>query len=77
MFLYDNGLHGLHVIVGTIFIIVCYFRLCHCHFSSRRHLGFEMAIWYWHFVDVIWILVYFLVYWWSNTATPPIYDILV
>lgn len=38
------------------------------HFSSDRHLGFEMSIWYWHFVDVVWILVYFILYWWSNSS---------
>ena len=56
-----------HLIIGTIFLIICYFRFCLCHFSSKRHLGFEMAIWYWHFVDVVWILVFISIYWWGNT----------
>jgi len=66
VFFLITGFHGFHVIVGTIFIIVCYFRFTKNHFSSERHLGFEMSIWYWHFVDVVWILVFLMVYWWSN-----------
>jgi len=54
--------------VGTLFLIVCYFRLCLCHFTAIRHLGFEMAIWYWHFVDVVWILVFISIYWWGNSS---------
>jgi len=67
VFFMITGFHGFHVIIGTIFLIVCYFRFCLCHFSSKRHLGFEMAIWYWHFVDVVWILVFISIYWWGNT----------
>lgn len=63
-----TGFHGLHVIIGTIFLFVCYLRHCSCHFTARRHLGFEMAIWYWHFVDVVWIFVFVFVYWWGNTV---------
>jgi len=62
-----TGFHGLHVIIGTIFLFICYLRHCECHFTARRHLGFEMAIWYWHFVDVVWIFVFVFVYWWGNT----------
>lgn len=54
--------------MGTLFLIVCYFRLCLCHFTAIRHLGFEMAIWYWHFVDVVWILVFISIYWWGNSS---------
>lgn len=69
MFFFNNRFHGFHVIIGTIFLIVCYLRFCNCHFSSKRHLGFEMAIWYWHFVDVVWIAVFITLYWWSNSVT--------
>jgi cytochrome c oxidase subunit 3 len=62
-----TGFHGFHVIIGTIFIIVCYFRHCLGHFSSTRHLGFEMSIWYWHFVDVVWIFLFLTLYWWGNS----------
>jgi cytochrome c oxidase subunit 3 len=61
-----TGFHGFHVIIGTIFICVCYFRHCLVHYTAKRHIGFEMAIWYWHFVDVIWIFVFFVIYWWGN-----------
>lgn len=61
-----TGFHGFHVIIGTIFLIVCAFRLRLSHFTSSRHFAFEAAAWYWHFVDVIWILLYFLLYLWPN-----------
>ena len=67
LFFLITGFHGTHVIIGTIFICVCYGRLCLCHFSASRHLGLEMAIWYWHFVDVVWILVFVFIYYWGNS----------
>jgi cytochrome c oxidase subunit 3 len=60
-----TGLHGFHVLVGTLFIIVCFFRNLNYHFSRTHHLGFEAAIWYWHFVDVVWIFLFLMVYWWG------------
>ncbi len=48
-----TGLHGLHVIVGTIFLIVCLLRLIGYHFTKRHHFGLEASILYWHFVDVV------------------------
>jgi cytochrome c oxidase subunit 3 len=61
-----TGFHGFHVIVGTIFLIVCFIRLYLNHFTREHHLGFVMASWYWHFVDVVWILVYVIVYQWGS-----------
>jgi cytochrome c oxidase subunit 3 len=61
-----TGFHGLHVIVGTLFLCVCLFRLYFDHYSRERHLGFEAASWYWHFVDVIWILLFVIVYCWGS-----------
>jgi len=61
-----TGFHGFHVIVGTIFLIVCAFRLRLSHFTSNNHFAFEAAAWYWHFVDVVWILLYLLLYLWPN-----------
>lgn len=60
-----TGFHGFHVIIGTIFLTVCYFRLKSSHFSKSHHLGFEFAAWYWHFVDVVWIFLYFTLYIWG------------
>nr|YP_009114554.1 cytochrome c oxidase subunit III [Homologenus malayensis]AIB52333.1 cytochrome c oxidase subunit III [Homologenus malayensis] len=55
-FFVATGFHGLHVIIGTTFLAVCFYRLYNCHFSSNHHLGFEAAAWYWHFVDVVMII---------------------
>ena len=61
-----TGLHGLHVIIGTIFIIVCFIRFVGSHFTTSHHLGFEFASWYWHFVDVVWLFLYVFVYVWGS-----------
>nr|YP_010164035.1 cytochrome c oxidase subunit III [Macrophthalmus abbreviatus]QRK27324.1 cytochrome c oxidase subunit 3 [Macrophthalmus abbreviatus] len=65
-FFVATGFHGLHVIIGTTFLSVCFLRLYNCHFSSSRHLGFEAAAWYWHFVDVVWLFLYAFIYWWGG-----------
>ena len=58
-----TGFHGMHVILGTIFLTVCYFRAKNGHFiSGNGHLGFEFAAWYWHFVDVVWLFLFVFVY---------------
>lgn len=61
-----TGLHGIHVIIGTFFIVVCFIRFLFGHFTSTHHLGFEMASWYWHFVDVVWLFLFVFVYIWGN-----------
>ena len=61
-----TGFHGFHVLVGTIFLTICLFRLNWYQFTSNRHFGFEAASWYWHFVDVIWIFLYLVIYWWGS-----------
>jgi cytochrome c oxidase subunit 3 len=61
-----TGLHGAHVIIGTIFIFVCYLRFLNAHFTTKHHLGFEFASWYWHFVDVVWLFLYVFVYIWGS-----------
>jgi len=61
-----TGLHGLHVIIGTIFIFVCFYRFLNSHFTTKHHLGFEFASWYWHFVDVVWLFLYIFVYVWGS-----------
>lgn len=65
-FFIATGFHGLHVIIGTSFLIVCLFRHVLNHFSSYHHLGFEAAAWYWHFVDVVWLFLYISIYWWGS-----------
>nr|WOW99144.1 cytochrome c oxidase subunit III [Tropiduchidae sp. 1 WQW-2023a] len=65
-FFMATGFHGLHVIVGTTFIMVSYLRCKLMHFSEQNHLGFEMAAWYWHFVDVVWLFLYISIYWWGK-----------
>ena len=59
-----TGFHGLHVIIGSIFLLVTLFRINFFRFSSSHLLGFEISAWYWHFVDVVWLFLYCLVYWW-------------
>nr|QRI61354.1 cytochrome c oxidase subunit III [Pochazia shantungensis] len=61
-----TGFHGLHVIIGTIFLAVCFMRSKKMHFSLHHHTGFEAAAWYWHFVDVVWLFLYISVYWWGK-----------
>ncbi|MEL7488040.1 MAG: cytochrome c oxidase subunit 3 [Pseudomonadota bacterium] len=61
-FFMATGFHGLHVIIGTIFLTVCLFRANAGHFTSERHFGFEAAAWYWHFVDVVWLFLFACVY---------------
>jgi len=57
-----TGFHGAHVIIGTIFLTVCWFRLQAGGMSKEKHLGFEFAAWYWHFVDVVWLFLFAFVY---------------
>lgn len=61
-----TGFHGFHVIVGTLFLIVCTFRAAKGHFKPDHHFGFEAAAWYWHFVDVVWLFLFSAVYWWGS-----------
>ncbi|MBN2760598.1 MAG: cytochrome c oxidase subunit 3, partial [Rhodobacteraceae bacterium] len=58
-FFMATGFHGFHVIIGTIFLAICWFRVRAGHFTAERHIGFEAAAWYWHFVDVVWLFLFF------------------
>jgi cytochrome c oxidase subunit 3 len=58
-----TGFHGFHVCVGAIMLAVIWFRLRAGHFKPDSHFGFEAAAWYWHFVDVVWLGLYVVVYW--------------
>ncbi len=66
-FFMATGFHGFHVLVGTIFLFVCWRRSAKGHFTQERHFGFEAAAWYWHFVDVVWLFLFISIYWWGNT----------
>lgn len=57
-----TGFHGFHVLIGTIFLLVNLFRGMAGHFKPDHHFGFEAAAWYWHFVDVVWLVLFFCIY---------------
>jgi cytochrome c oxidase subunit 3 len=58
-----TGFHGFHVTIGTIMLIVILGRSLAGHFTADHHFAFEGVSWYWHFVDVVWLLLFVLVYW--------------
>jgi heme/copper-type cytochrome/quinol oxidase subunit 3 len=66
LFFLLTGFHGLHVMIGIIFLIVCAKRMEKEHFTSKHHLGFEAAAYYWHFVDVVWLFLFISLYWWGS-----------
>jgi len=65
-FFIATGFHGLHVLIGTIFLIISLIRHINKHFSEEHHFGFEAAAWYWHFVDVVWLFLFISIYWWGG-----------
>ena len=65
-FFFATGFHGLHVIIGTLFITVAFFRILSYQLTDHHHLGFESSILYWHFVDVVWLFLYISIYWWGS-----------
>nr|UWM10839.1 cytochrome c oxidase subunit III [Pseudocuneopsis capitata] len=70
LFYVMTGFHGVHVILGSVMLLVGLFRLINYGFgfSVERHLGLELSMWYWHFVDVVWICLYLCVYWWGGNV---------
>ena len=58
-----TGFHGVHVTLGTVMLMVIFFRALRGHFTPEHHFGFEAVSWYWHFVDVVWLLLFVFVYW--------------
>jgi len=69
-FFMATGFHGFHVIVGTIFLIICLLRARRGDFTPRQHFGFEAAAWYWHFVDVVWLFLFVSIYVWGGAGAP-------
>ncbi|GAB4387287.1 cytochrome c oxidase subunit 3 [Albidovulum sp.] len=65
-FFMATGFHGAHVIIGTIFLFVCMIRAMKGHFTPEQHVGFEAAVWYWHFVDVVWLFLFASIYIWGS-----------
>ena len=68
-FFMATGFHGAHVLIGTIFLAVCLLRAIKGHFTPKQHFGFEAAAWYWHFVDVVWLILFTFIYVWA-AGTP-------
>ncbi|MEL6336170.1 MAG: cytochrome c oxidase subunit 3 [Pseudomonadota bacterium] len=60
-----TGFHGMHVLIGTIFLAVCLMRARAGQFTPDKHVGFEAAAWYWHFVDVVWLFLFAGIYVWG------------
>ena len=69
-FFMSTGFHGFHVMIGTIFLIVCQIRVYQGHFTPRQHFGFEAAAWYWHFVDVVWLFLFVTIYVYGGWGAP-------
>ena len=63
----STGLHGFHVIIGTIFISTMFFRNLGYQLTKHHHIGFESSILYWHFVDVVWLFLFIAVYYWGRS----------
>lgn len=66
-FFMATGFHGFHVFVGTVFLAICLMRAVRGDFDNYKgHFGFEAAAWYWHFVDVVWLFLFFAIYVWGS-----------
>nr|QMP96611.1 cytochrome c oxidase subunit III [Dorylomorpha xanthopus] len=65
-FFMATGFHGIHVLIGTTFLLTCLLRHLNNHFSMNHHFGFEAAAWYWHFIDIVWLFLYVSIYWWGG-----------
>ena len=61
-----TGFHGAHVIIGTLFLSVCWFLAYFNQFTPDHHIGLEAAAWYWHFVDVVWLFLFVFIYLWGS-----------
>lgn len=66
LFFMATGFHGAHVFIGATFLTVCLMRARGGDFTPERHVGFECAAWYWHFVDVVWLFLFISIYWWGS-----------
>lgn len=65
-FFIATGFHGIHVLIGTSFLIFILIRISKIDYSRTHIIGFEIAAWYWHFVDIVWLFLYLSIYWWGK-----------
>lgn len=65
-FFIATGFHGIHVLIGTTFLFICLIRLSQINNTFSHIIGFEIAAWYWHFVDIVWLFLYISIYWWGK-----------
>jgi len=65
-FFMATGFHGMHVCVGSIFLLYVLINLLFCKLTYSHHFSFEAAAWYWHFVDVVWLILFLSIYWWGG-----------
>nr|YP_009987510.1 cytochrome c oxidase subunit III [Bambusiphaga taibaishana]QBZ37970.1 cytochrome c oxidase subunit III [Bambusiphaga taibaishana] len=65
-FFLTTGFHGLHVLMGTIFILTAMESILMMKSNKFNHLSLELSAWYWHFVDVVWLFLYLILYWWNK-----------
>lgn len=72
-----TGFHGMHVLLGTIMLFISLFRMLSFQYSKNHHIGYVVSIWYWHFVDVVWIFLFIFIYWWGNSSFVSYEDTLV
>jgi len=66
LFFILTGFHGFHVCIGILFLWICFIRNLNYHFTAEFHVGFICAAWYWHFVDIVWLFLFIVVYWWGS-----------
>lgn len=65
-FFMATGFHGIHVLIGTTFLFYVFINLIRCKLLHNHHFSFEAAAWYWHFVDVVWLILFISIYWWGS-----------
>lgn len=65
-FFFGTGFHGIHVLIGTIFLLIGLLRIQSYQVTDHHHIGYESAILYWHFVDVVWLFLFISMYWWGS-----------
>jgi len=65
-FYFGTSFHGMHILIGTTFLTVCLYRIIKNQLTNNHHLGFELSIIYWHFVDIVWLFLFIIFYWWGS-----------